>query len=93
MIFGPVYANVLESYKVERSMSRKGHYWDNTVADSFFKLLKTELVYGSLLTNASKMVFQYIELWYNMIRRHSFLDCKTIEEFNKKVINIEVWLN
>lgn len=82
-----VFANVLESYKVERSMSRKGNCWDNAVAESFFKSLKTELVYGNLLTSASKMekmVFQYIELWYNKIRRHSFLDYKTIEEFNKK---------
>lgn len=68
-------------------MSRKGNCWDNAMAETFFKSLKTELVYGNLLTIVSKMekmVFQYIELWYNKIRRHSFLDYKTIEEFNKK---------
>lgn len=81
-----VFASVLESYKIERSMSRKGNCWDNAVADSFFQSLKTELIYGNLFTTAAKMkkiIFQYIELWYNKIRRHSFLDYKAIEEFNK----------
>ena len=36
--------NVLDSYKkITRSMSRKGNCWDNAVAESFFKSLKTEL--------------------------------------------------
>ena len=30
---------------VTRRMSRKGDCWDNTVAESFFKSLKTELIY------------------------------------------------
>ena len=33
------FANVLESYKVTRSMSRKGNCWDNAVAESFFKVV------------------------------------------------------
>ncbi|MFV5694768.1 DDE-type integrase/transposase/recombinase [Flavobacterium sp. LB3P122] len=37
------FVNVLDSYKkITRSMSRKGNYWDNAVAESFFKSLKTE---------------------------------------------------
>ncbi|WP_316633109.1 IS3 family transposase [uncultured Flavobacterium sp.] len=44
------FADVLDSYKsITRSMSRKGDCWDNAVAESFFKSLKTELVYGSKL--------------------------------------------
>ncbi|MBL4653418.1 MAG: IS3 family transposase, partial [Flavobacteriales bacterium] len=40
------FRNILKSYQViEQSMSRKGNCWDNAVAESFFKSLKTEWVY------------------------------------------------
>lgn len=80
------FANTLESYGVIRSMSRKGNCWDNAVAESFFKSLKTELIYGNNLITKEQMeleVFEYIEIWYNKKRRHSALNYKTIEEFNK----------
>ena len=63
-----VFANTLESYKIIRSMSRKGNCWDNAVAESFFKSLKTELIYGNKLITKEQMelqVFEYIEIWYN----------------------------
>jgi len=66
-------------------MSRKGNCWDNAVAESFFKSLKTELIYGNKLVFKKQMeseIFQYIEIWYNRKRRHSSLNYKTIEEFN-----------
>jgi len=84
------FVNVLNSYnKITRSMSRKGNCWDNAVAESFFKSLKTELIYGNKLINKEQMkldVFEYIEIWYNKKRRHSTLNYKTIEEFNKQII-------
>jgi hypothetical protein len=41
------FTNVVDSYKIiTRSMSRKGNCWDNAVAESFFKTLKTEQIYG-----------------------------------------------
>lgn len=75
----------LASYGIIRSMSRKGNCWDNAVAESFFKSLKTELIYGNKLVFKKQMeseIFQYIEIWYNRKRRHSSLNYKTIEEFN-----------
>lgn len=57
-----------------QSMSRKGNCWDNAVAESFFKSLKTEAVYGFALVSRDTMrarVFEYIEMYYNTIRRHS----------------------
>jgi putative transposase len=66
-------------------MSCKGDCWDTAVAESFFKSLKTELVYGSRVISAEQMeleIFEYIEIWYKK-RRHSALNYKTIEEFNK----------
>ena len=82
-----VFANTLASHNVIRSMSRTGNCWDNAVAESFFKSIKTELVYGNFLITREQMktqVFEYIEIWYNKRRRHSYLDYMTIEEFNNR---------
>jgi putative transposase len=84
------FANVLESYKVTRSMSRKGNCWDNAVAESFFKTLKTESIYGNKLISKEQMklqIFEYIEIWYNQKRRHSALNYMTINEFNNQSNN------
>ena len=57
-------------------MSRKGDCWDNAVAESFFKTLKTELVYKERYQRRSQAelsIFQWIETWYNRKRRHSAL--------------------
>jgi transposase InsO family protein len=81
------FANTIESYGVIRSMSRKGNCWDNAVAESFFKSLKTELIYGNKLITKEQMeleIFEYIEIWYNKKRRHGALNYKTIEEFNNQ---------
>ena len=81
------FANTIESYGVIRSMSRKGNCWDNAVAESFFKSLKTELIYGNKLITKQQMeleIFEYIEVWYNKKRRHVALNYKTIEEFNNQ---------
>jgi transposase InsO family protein len=79
------FTNVIDSYKIiTRSMSRKGNCWDNAVAESFFKTLKTEQIYGNKLKNKDQMkleIFEYIEIWYNRKRRHSALKYRTIEEF------------
>lgn len=81
------FANTIEFYGVIRSMSRKGNCWDNAVAESFFKSLKTELIYGNKLISKEQMeleIFEYIEIWYNKKRRHGALNFKTIEEFNNQ---------
>jgi putative transposase len=44
------FTNVIESYKmITRSMNRKGNCWDKAMAESFFKTLKTEQIYGNKL--------------------------------------------
>ena len=60
--------SLLGEMKMVQSMSRKGNCWDNAVAESFFKSLKCELVYGCKLLTAAEMeleIFEYIECWYN----------------------------
>jgi len=71
---------------VTQSMSRKGNCWDNAVAESFFKTIKTELIYHhkyKTRMEAELQIFEYIETWYNRNRRHSALNGKSILEFNQ----------
>lgn len=81
------FANLLASYMtVERSMSRKGNCWDNAVAESFFKSIKTELIYRTRYldrTQAGISIFEWIETWYNRNRRHSALGNRTILELEE----------
>ena len=58
-------------------MSAKGDCFDNAVAESFFGTLKTELVYEQRYHSreqARKSIFEYIEVFYNRVRRHSTLN-------------------
>ncbi|RUT72708.1 hypothetical protein DLK05_16930, partial [Ancylomarina longa] len=55
--------------KINRSMSRKGNCWDNAVAESFFKTIKSEMIYRNdfkSFTHAYNEVYDYIENWYNI---------------------------
>ncbi|MGI8547487.1 MAG: IS3 family transposase [Gemmatimonadaceae bacterium] len=68
------YRTLLRQHGIECSMSRKGDCWDNAVAESFFATLKRELVHDSdWLTRegARAALFEYLEVWYNRVRRHS----------------------
>ena len=71
-------------------MSRKGNCWDNAVAESFFKSLKCEMIYGNKLISAREMelqVFEYIEILYNKVRRHSAIGNMNITEFWAQINN------
>lgn len=73
---------------VIQSMSGKGDCWDNAVAESFFKTLKTEMVYHREFKSKNEAkfaVFEYLEVWYNRKRRHSALGFLTPEEFFNKL--------
>jgi len=69
------------------SMSRKGNCWDNAVAESFFGSLKSELEnLGRYETRAQarREIFEYIEVFYNGMRRHSTLGYVSPREFERK---------
>jgi putative transposase len=71
---------------VNQSMSRKGDCWDNAVAESFFKTIKTEWIYRqnyATRKQAALSVFEYIETWYNTQRRHSSLNYLSPMEYGK----------
>ncbi|WP_443020440.1 IS3 family transposase [Sphingobacterium sp. SYP-B4668] len=74
---------------VLQSMSRKGNCWDNAVAESFFKTLKTEMVYHRKFktrAQAKLELFDYIEVWYNRKRRHSSIDYLTPVQAEKEMM-------
>lgn len=83
-------SEITKQGNIERSMSRKGNCWDNAVAESFFKTIKVELIYQNKYQSrkeAELSVFEYIEGWYNINRRHKQLNNLTIKEFNQSIIN------
>ncbi len=70
------YQNILKRNHITCSMSRRGNCWDNSVVESFFGTLKNELIYRKpwpTRESAHQAVAEYIELFYNIRRRHSFL--------------------
>ena len=70
------------------SMSRKGNCWDNAHCESFFRSLKTELVYRinfKTREEAKQAIFEWIECWYNSERRHSALGYMAPNEYEKLV--------
>jgi putative transposase len=77
----------LEKHHMVQSMSRKGNCWDNACAESFFASLKNEEVYFRTYKTrdeARMSIFEYIAVFYNRKRRHSFLDYLSPEEFELK---------
>jgi len=70
------YRAVLATAGLQCSMSRSGNCYDNAVVESFFRTLKVERVYDrryATLEVAQRDLAQYIEVFYNRVRRHSTL--------------------
>lgn len=68
--------DILKANGILCSMSRKGNCWDNACAESFFATLKTELIHRQpwpTRTAARLAIHEYIGVFYNRKRRHSFL--------------------
>lgn len=65
----------LKMHNLMGSMSRRGNCHDNAVAESFFQLLKRERIRRRVYATrdeARRDVFNYIEMFYNPVRRHSY---------------------
>ena len=82
----------LDEYFMIQSMSRKGNCWDNACAESFFSTLKNEEVFCQSYktrNDARTRIFEYIAVFYNRQRSHSFLDYLSPEEFESH----DDWIN
>ena len=68
-------------------MSRKGKCLDNAAMESFFHTLKTEHVRHHRYRTreqARQSLFDYIEIFYNRQRRHSYMDYMTPFEYEHR---------
>jgi putative transposase len=70
------------------SMSRSGNVWDNAAMESFFSTLKTERTGRKTYRTRDEAradVFDYIERFYNLKRRHSTIGFVSPMEFERQV--------
>ena len=79
-----IYRSALRSKGLRASMSGKGNCYDNAAMESFFRSLKTELVYRTRYRTrreAQSEVFDWIEGFYNRTRLHSSLGYRSPADF------------
>jgi len=81
-----VYQHLLKECDMTPSMSRTGNCWDKACVESFFASLKNELVAFERFTTqdeAETTVFEWIEVFYNRVRRHSTLGYHSPVDFER----------
>jgi len=80
------YQRLLGKHGITCSMSGVAQCWDNAPVESFFASLKRELVHHERYTTreeAKASIFEYVEAFYNRVRRHSSLGYVSPEEFER----------
>jgi putative transposase len=68
---------LLDKAGTKASMSRKGNCYDNPFIETFFKTLKSELIWAKDFESEDDIkiqIFEFIEIWYNRKRIHTGLD-------------------
>ncbi len=68
------WASFLNHHNLEHSMSRRGNCHDNAVAESFFATFKKRVTQRKIYStrdDAKTEIFNFIEMFYNPIKRHS----------------------
>lgn len=83
------YMQSVKSAGFRVSMSRKGNCFDNSPTESFWGCLKQELIYRrsrQFATRAEAMaaIQEYIEIFYNRVRRHSSIGNMAPSRFAEK---------
>jgi putative transposase len=86
---GQRYQQLLRQHGIRASMSRPANCTDNAVVESFFSSLKNELtLHERYLSRAQARtaVFDYIEMFYNRERQHSYLGYLSPVEFERRKV-------
>jgi putative transposase len=86
------YRKLLNDNDFIGSMSKRGCCWDNAVAESFFGSLKQERVHWKNYETryeAQQDVMNYITMWYNSNRLHSYLGYQSPNDFELKINELE----
>ena len=84
------YQAVLRSHGIRISMSGRGNCYDNAMVETFFKTLKSELVWRTTFftrAEAERDIARYIDGFYNPVRRHSALDYLSPAQFEKQAVS------
>ena len=79
----------MKAHHLVSSMSRRGNCYDNAVAESFFGSLKKERIKRRIYAtreHAKQDIFEYMEVFYNRQRRHSFNDQLSPVEYERRYI-------
>jgi transposase InsO family protein len=77
---------IINGYK--QSMTRKANHYDNSIAESLFSRFKAELLDGGKfqsLEDARAASFDYIDGYYNTIRKHSSIGYKNPLQFEREM--------
>jgi len=83
------YQKLLKAHKIKPSMSGKGNCYDNSMVETVFKTIKSELVWQtSFMTRleAKAAIGNYIDGFYNPRRRHSALGYKSPLMFEAEML-------
>lgn len=75
--------NLLNTFSIDRSLSKKGCPYDNAVAEAAFKVVKTEFAFNKIFTSFEELEYQLFDYvnWYNNHRIHGSLDYLTPVEY------------
>ena len=76
---------MLNTFKIKRSLSKKGNPYDNSVAEATFKIIKTEFVMGKNFKKLDELrisLFDYVN-WFNNDRIHGSLGYLSPIEYKK----------
>ncbi|WEK43180.1 MAG: IS3 family transposase [Candidatus Sphingomonas colombiensis] len=80
------YQTELRRHGIRISMSGKGNCYDNAMVETFFKTIKSELVWRTVFytrDQAAQAIARYIDGFYNPVRRHSALDYISPAQFER----------
>ena len=76
---------LLKTFKIKRSLSKKGCPYDNAVAEAIYKIIKTEFAFNRIFESFEELeleLFDYVN-WYNNVRIHGSLNYLTPIEYKK----------
>ncbi len=78
---------LLELHQFRQSMTRKDNHYDNAFAESLFSRFKAELLDGAVfkdLPDAHLKSFEYIDGYYNTVRKHSSIGYLSPDQFEER---------
>lgn len=85
---------MLKTFSIKRSLSKKGNPYDNAVAEAMYKVFKTEFIWNQAFQTLDELqlkLFEYVN-WYNNIRIHGSLGYKSPVEYREDNKKSELYL-